>query len=218
VLLSHIDCFWKHSGVTSLHYFTRSLPNTSKKKFKKIQCASSEGDHRPLTRCCQTSSRQPITGKRPLRKNVGNYSALTVSGAMMILIDEFCFSECGEIKMCSFDKLQLPSSTISESDRMVRVRFSDMLCLGRNLLTIFPAIWWRIMHCNQYVFVNLTSWFFAYLMVQGLCPLGLIMVRHLLIRKLIGLEGHCDQLLYTKRFPKLGNRFTSILGFLLVDQ
>ena len=50
--------------MTSLHYFTRSLPNTSK-KVKKIQCASSEGDRRPLTRCCQTSSRQPITGKRP---------------------------------------------------------------------------------------------------------------------------------------------------------
>jgi len=70
---------------------------------------------------------------------MGKYCALTVSGAMMILIDEFCFSECGEIKMCSFDKLQL--SIISESDRMVRVRFSVMFCLGRNLLTIFSAIW-----------------------------------------------------------------------------
>jgi len=40
----------------------------------------------------------------------------------MILIDEFCISESGEINMCSFDKLQPLSSTISESEGMVRVR------------------------------------------------------------------------------------------------
>jgi len=56
------------------------------------------------------------------RKNVGKYCVFTVSGAMMILIDEICISESGEINMCSFDKLQPLSSTISESDRMVRVR------------------------------------------------------------------------------------------------